>query len=234
MKKNIYFIIKMLLAMTAFSIVFCQGCALIGIFGSETSSEKKIPAEIRLFPGKTVDKNKKLLVLIRQPSYLNAPPLLTQILTEQIQVRLVANAVLSPVNLVGSDAFAQFRKSTPSFYAMSPQELGKALNADWILVADLNVFQLANIEDTAYCSGELSGRVFLIEVAGDRQLWPANAAGRKIDVGFDIEKRGAKPAFERLASSFAHCATRYFYDCPRNRFKISDEKTVSELSQFGY
>jgi hypothetical protein len=230
--KNYYRLVCLTFA--SFAVVFFQGCGLIGIIGSENPSEKKIPAEVRLIKDKKMDANRKLLVLIKQPSWLNAPPLLGQVLTEQIHARLVANKALALSNLISEESLAKFRGSTPDFYSMAPLDIGKAMNTDWVLVVELTSYKLYNIADTEYLSGELAGRAFVIDIADSKQLWPAGLGGGKIEVVFDVEKKGNKAGLARLAAAFSHCVTRYFYDCPKYRFKIADEKYNPEIKQFGY
>ena len=234
MRKIVLMFWKSFLILTGcLTIIFFQGCGLIAVLGTESPSKQKTPAEIRLIKDKEKDKTKKLLVLVKQPSYLNAPPLLGQVLTEQIQARLIANAALSQSNLIGGDTLAQFRSSTPNFYSMTPQEIGKALKADWVLIADLTAYKLVNVANTEYYSGSLIGRAFLIDIADSRQIWPADSGDKKIDVGFDVERKGSQAALIRLAAAYAHCATRYFYDCPVSKFKIADDKSALVWSQWG-
>ena len=229
-KKNrfIYFILGLCL-----SVIFLQGCGLIAILGTEPSSEKKIPAEFTFIKDKEKDKNKKLLVLVNQPSWLNAPPLLRQAVTEQIQRRLIANAGLDVSNLVLYQALSEYRSKEANFSSMTAGQIGKALNADWVLIADLTGYKLVNIEDSDYYGGSLSGKAFLIDAASSEKLWPADLDNRIIEVGFEVEKSGGQTALARLAAAFAHCTTRFFYDCPRNKFKIAEDKSASAWSQWG-
>ncbi len=218
--------------------VFLQGCGLIGILGTESASEKKIPAQYSFNVGnqKKVEpgQEKKILVLVNQPSFINAPPILRQILTEQIQARLIMNAKLKAANFISYQALSDYRSKEPGFYSMTAGEIGKALKADWVLVADLTGYKMINsIEETNYFGGALTGKVFVIETASGYKVWPTDSEGRDINVGFDVEKKGSEYALIRLAAAFAHCATRYLYNCPENRFKIADDKSASVWSQWG-
>jgi hypothetical protein len=211
------------------AVILFEGCALIGILGTPTSSEKTIPAEFKL----AAAKDKKILVLVNQPSWLNAPPLLRQTLTEQIQKRLIINAVLNPLNMVSYENLSEFRSKEAAFSSMTAAQIGKALNADLVLIADLTAYRLVNVEDSGYYEGSLSGCTFLIDVANSDRLWPLDADNKKINVAFDIENRGSEIAFGRLAAAFAHCATRVFYDCPSNKFKVAEDKSASAWSEWG-
>ncbi len=220
------------------SAVFLQGCELIGVLGTESSWEKKIPAQYSFNVGdqKKVEpgQEKKILVLVNQPSFINAPPILRQVLTEQIQTRLIMNAKLKADNFISYDQLSDFRSKETNFFSMSAAEIGKALKADWVLVADLTGYKMVNsISETNYYGGELTGKVFIIDTAGGNKVWPTDSEGRDIKIGFDVERRGSEYALVRLAAGFAHCATRYLYNCPENRFKIADDKSASVWSQWG-
>jgi hypothetical protein len=202
--------------------VFFQGC------GGEWSSKEKITAEFKFDAGK----DKKVLVLVNQPSWLNAPPLLHQELTEQIQKRLTIYAGLGAPNLVSYENLSEFRLQETAFSSMTAAQIGKALNADWVLVADLTDYKFV-VEESSYYGGTLTGRTFIINVDDSRKLWPADSESRKINVSFDIEDRGSEEALRRLAGAFAHCTTRYFFDCPKNKFKIAEDKSNPVWSEWG-
>jgi hypothetical protein len=212
------------------AVILFEGCALIGILGTPTPSEKMIPAEFKFVAAE----GKKILVLVNQPSWLNAPPLLRQTLTKQIQARLIANAGPKPLlNMISYESLSEFRSKEAAFSSMTAAQIGKALNADLVLIADLTAYRLVNIEDSDYFGGSLSGCTFLIDVANSDKLWPADAENKKINVAFDIESHGREAAFDRLAAAFAHCTARFFYDCPANNFKIAEDKSDSIWSQWG-
>jgi hypothetical protein len=211
------------------TVILFEGCAVVGILGTPTSSEKTIPAEFKL----AAAKDKKILVLVNQPSWLNAPPLLRQTLTEQIQKRLIANAGLKPSNIVSYESLSEFRSKEAAFSSMAAAQIGKALNADLVLIADLTAYRLVDVEDSDYFGGSLSGCTFLIDVANSDRLWPVDAENKKINVAFDIESHGREAAFDRLAAAFAYCTARFFYDCPQNKFKIAEDKSGSAWSQWG-
>jgi hypothetical protein len=219
------------------AVILFEGCALIGVLGTPTPSEKMIPAEFKFVADKSregrLTPDKKLLVLVNQPSWLNAPPLLRQILTEQIQERLIINAGLKPSNMVSYESLSEFRSKEAAFSSMTAAQIGKALNADLVLIVDLTAYRLVNVEDSDYFGGSLSGCTFLIDVASSDRLWPADVENKKINVAFDVESHGQEAAFVRLAAAFAHCTTRFFHDCPSDRFKIAEDKSDSAWSQWG-
>ena len=75
---------------------------------------------------------------------------------------------------------------------MTAAQIGKALNADLVLIVDLTDYKLVNVEDSDYYGGSLSGRTFVIDVANSEKLWPADLGSKNINVAFDVERRGRK------------------------------------------
>jgi hypothetical protein len=213
-------------------IVFVQGCGIISILGSEPESTKKIPAEFKFDVSKD-KKDKKVLVLVNQPSWLNAPPLLQQMITEQIQKRLMLYAGLKNFNLISYEALSQYRSGEENYSSMTAPQIGTALGADWVLLADLTDFKFGSIGESEYYSGSLSGHAFVIETANSEKLWPEDAENKKIDVGFEASKDGPQGSLAHLAAAFAHCATRNFFDCPKSSFKIAEDRIASSLNEWG-
>jgi hypothetical protein len=210
-------------------IVFFQGCGIIAILGSEPSSEEKIPAEFKFAAGK----DKKILVLVNQPSWLNAPPLLQQTLTEQIQKRLIAYAGLDISNLVPYENLSLYRSGETNYSSLTAAQIGNELGAQWVLLVDLTDYKFGSIEESDYYAGSLSGSIYIVETSSSEKLWPADSKNKKIDVAFDASRGGSQVSFAHLAAAFAHCATRYFYDCPKNRFKIAEDKSAQAWKEWG-
>jgi hypothetical protein len=79
-----------------------------------------------------------------------------------------------------------------------------------------------------YYKGRLAGRVGLFETSTGQRLWPITESGKRINVLFDVEKGGYTASSTRLLKAFAHCTTRYLYDCPVEKFKIFEDKSSNE------
>jgi hypothetical protein len=207
--------------MTVFCVLtglfFCSGC-IVGVVGTQSPYEKKIPAEYDL----AGQKGKKILVLVEQPSWLSTDVNLRYYLTEGIRESLIAKAKIPSQNIISYKEFSEFRSEKSNFSLLSPVEVGQALGADFVLLIVIEDFQLGEMPDTGYYNGFLGVQAILFEMATGAKLWPESAVGKNIKVGFEAEK-DRDASVHRLVSACVHCTTRYFYNCPRYKFKIFDE-----------
>lgn len=207
--------------LTCLAAVFIHsGCGIVGIVGTPTSREKKVPAEYDL----AKHKNEKLLVLVDQPLLLNAKVNLRYYLTEAINANLVAKVKIPSRNLITYRELAEFRAGQPDSSLLLPSKVGGALGADVVLLVMVEDYQVQEIADTRYYRGSLNAHVVLIETATQERLWPRSRGGKSIKVGFDVGERGREPAVKRLVSACAYCIVRCLYDCRKDKFKIFDDK----------
>jgi len=206
------------------AVLFHSGCSFTrttSALSTPTSHEKKIPAEYDL----TKLKDQKILVLVNQPAYLNAQANLRFHITNAINKRLTEKIKLSPECLVSYDELSEFRSNKPNFSLLSPVEVGAALDANMVLFVIMDDYQLNKMADYDYYKGFLSAQSVLFETGTGEKLWPESAKSKHVRVAFEIEQRGQEIAIKRLASACAHCIARYFYDCPKDKFKIFDDKS---------
>jgi hypothetical protein len=204
------------------SVVFFQGgCGFVSILGTPTSREKKIPAEFDL-----VERTgQKILVLVNQPAYLDADVNLRYYLTEAMREGLIAKIGIRPEAIVAYDDLFEYRSTQSNFSMLSPVVVGRALGADMVLLLVVEDYQLTKMAEVDYYKGFLGAEAALFDTAAGEKLWPESAEGKSIRVGFEVAGGGREGAVERLANSCAYCTTRYFYDCPRDKFKIFDDKS---------
>jgi hypothetical protein len=214
MRKNTAFI-------TVVVLLFSSGCGVVSLMGTPTSSEKKIPAEFNL----AAQKDKKVVVIVDNPAWVNAPPALATRLAADLTASLTAVLLLPPQNIIPYGKTQSLSAEATQAGPRSPVEMGKTAGADLVLFAELHEFTLAGLTETEYYKGELAGSAALFDCASGKQLWPASQQGKIIRVGFDLEKSGYTAADNRLAAAFAHCVTRYLYDCPVAKFKIADDRS---------
>ena len=215
---------KLIVFITFIAVVCHGGCnlgGLVGIVGSPTQREKKIPAEFDL----AAHKGQKILILVNQPGWLDADVDLRGGLTEAIGEILVEKAKIKPAYLIGYDELSEFRSNNANFSLLSAAEVGAALNADMVLLVVPEAYQLTEMGGAGYYKGFLGAQTVLLDVANGEKLWPGLAERRTIRVGFEIEDRGREIAIKRLMAGCAHCIVRYFYNCPMLRFKISDDRS---------
>jgi hypothetical protein len=199
-------------------VFFCSGCGVVGVMGTPSQYEKKIPAEYDL----TKQKGRKILVLVEQPGWLNAQVNLRYYLTEAIRENLIAKVKVLPEYILSYNELSEFRSNKSDFSSLSPAAVGKALGADIVLLVMIEDYQVSEVVESGYYNGFLSAQAAIFE-AGGEQVWPEDAAGKSIKVSFETGEKGQEAAVERLVSACAYCTSRYLYNCPKYTFKISDE-----------
>jgi hypothetical protein len=206
------------------STLFLQtGCqpGIIAVLGTPTSAEAKNPAEYDL----TAEKGKKILILVDQPSSLNAQTNMRFLLTNTTVNMLKQRAKVPPEALIDYDKLADFRANTPDFSLLAPEKIGADLGADLVLLITVNDFKISDVSKSGYANGSLIVAAELISTATGQRLWPQIEQARIVRVGFESERLGQDAAAVRLAVAAAHCVTRHLFNCPKNQFKISDEIT---------
>ena len=211
---------KTIACITVTVLLFSSGC-IVPILTTPTRNEKKIPAEYNL----TLAKGKKIAVLVENPIWSNAPVSLTSQLTTALTGNLTGNLGLKPQNIISDEKVQAYRAAMQSSSQLSPVELGRAVGADLVLFAQVQEFALTQTMETEYYKGLLAGKAALFDVATEQKLWPASESGKPVRVAYDIEKGSYDDAVDRLVNAFAHCATRYLYDCPVPKFKIFEDKS---------
>ncbi len=201
-------------------VFFSSGCGLVSLFGTPGPDETKIPAEYNL-AGR---KGQKILVLVNQPYWLDSQTNLRYYLTDAVNLNLAVVTKIPPNQLISYNEVSEFRSRRSDFSSLSPVDVGRALDANMVLLVNIENYRLHELPEAGYCKGSLDASASLFDTATGDKIWPKDAKGRNIKVGFDIENRGQEAAVRRLVAGCAYCAVRYFYDCPKNKFKIADEE----------
>ncbi len=206
----------------AFVAVFFQsGCGLVSLLGTPSRSERKIPAEYDL----AEHTDQKILVLVNQPAWLNAQVNLRYYLTRAINKNLMTKVGIQPDYLVPYNELSEFRSNQPDFSLLSPTQVGEALNANMVLLVIIEDYQLKELAETGYHKGALDAQAALVETATGERLWPDSTKNKSIKVGFEVEPRGREAGVARLAAACAHCIVRFLYNCPKNKFKVTDDRS---------
>jgi hypothetical protein len=200
------------------AVFFCGGCGVVGVVGTPTRYEGKIPAEYDL----AAQKGKKVLVLVEQPGWLSTQANLRYYLTEAIRESLIAKVKVPPKYILSYNELSEFRSNRGDFSSLSPTAVGKALGADIVLLVMIEGYQLGEVAESDYYNGVLRVQATLFETVNGEKLWPEYAESKSIKVSFEAE-HGQETADKRLASACAQCITRYLYNCPEYKFKIFDE-----------
>jgi hypothetical protein len=206
-----------LMVLTLAAIVFCGGCGL----GTPTRYEQTVTAEYDL----SKHKGQKMLVLVEQPSWLEAGVNLRYYLTETINAGLEDDVKAEPNQLIAYDTISKFRASHPDFSLMSPAQIGGALGTDLVLYVTISRYELTKEADSDYYMGLIDVEAVLINVPDERKLWPLSQKSRNVKAGFDIEDRGEDVARQRLVKGLTHCIVRSFYDCPKDKYEIAEDRS---------
>jgi hypothetical protein len=201
-------------------VFFYNGCGIVGLLGTPSQYEKKIPAEYDL----ATQEGRKILVLVEQPGWLSTEVNLRYYLTEAIRENLIAKVKVPPKYILSYNELSEFRSNKGDFSSLSPAAVGKALGADIVLLVTIEDYQLSEVAESDYYNGFLGAQAALFETARGEKLWPELAEGKSIKVGFEAEQ-GQEAAIDRLVDACAHCTIRYFYNCPKYKFKIFDERS---------
>jgi hypothetical protein len=198
------------------AVCFCSGCGFVGLMGTPSSYEKKIPAEYNL--AKQRGKKAKILVLVGQPGWLSTQANLRYYLTEAVRESLIAKVKVPPKYILSYKELSEFRSNKSDFSSLSPAAIGKALGADIVLLVTIENYQLDEVAGSGYYNGSLEAKAAIYDANGET-VWE----GRSVQVGFDTGERGRDEAVRRLVNACAYCITRYLYNCPEYKFKISEE-----------
>jgi len=202
------------------AVSFCGGCGILGVVGTPRQHEIKIPAEYDL----TKQKNRKVLVLVEQPGWLSTQVNLRYYLTEAIHRSLMAQVKVKPEYILSYKQLSEFRSSKDDFLSLSPAEVGTALGADVVLLVAIEDYQVSELAESGVYNGFLSVQEALFETATGKKVWPESEENKSIKVNFETGEHGQEAAVERLVSSCAYCTSRYFYNCPKYKFKTFDEQ----------
>lgn len=191
------------------ALVWQSGCGLLGIvgvMGTPGSHERKITAEYDL----ASRRNEKVLVLVNQPLWLDAEVNLRYYLTEALNLYLTSKIKIKPERLVTYNQLAAFRSGQSNFPLLSPVQVGKAMAADIVLLAEVDGFELSELPEEGYYRGFLQTRAMLFDTASGANLWPDFPEGKVIAAGFDMVSGGRQAGVNRLAGAMLMVRSGFF------------------------
>jgi len=220
---------RIVLFATLMGILVQGGCGIVALTTTPTQYEKKVAAEINLIKQEGV----KVLVLVKEPAWLGARANLRYYMTEQINKSLVKQVKIDPDNIIRYQKLADFRAKQENFAGLWPEELGRAFDSDYVLIVRIDSFVLTEIDETGLYKGSLNAQAVLVDVETGKKVWPDIEDSKVIRVGYDVEKGDRAQAITRLAAAAAHCTTRYFYDCPKDKFRIAEDMSHISYEKWG-
>jgi hypothetical protein len=204
--------------------ILCGGCKLIGMMSSPTDSETKIPAEYKI--------NKRardgIVVLVRQPGWLNVQTDLRPVLSEAVNVLLLKKAKVDKRAVVRYKQMAQFRRSHPDFASLSIKQIAAGLDVNTVLLIMIEDYKLYEMPLEGYHKGLHKGtldvRGYILDAPSGEVLWPRIGEGKLVRLAIEAEGGGKEACAAELARAAAHCVVRYFYDCPKDKFRTWGER----------
>ena len=200
--------------------VLCGACNMIGVIGSKSYYEQKVPAEFML---KDVAEG-GVLVFVDEAGGGREELELRPGLSEMVGALLVKQARIKSKNLVSGDRLSQLRDQREDFSSLSPVQLGRAAGAAVVLYILVEDYELYAMGEQGYHSGSLVARSILFDVASGRALWPKRGDGRVVRTKVEIETGGRAATLNRLVAAAAHVITRSLYDCRRPAYRTADEE----------
>jgi len=220
---------RVMLTATVVAILVQGGCGVVALTTTPTQYEKKIPAEYNLIKEKGI----KVLVLVKEPAWLGARANLRYYMTKQLNKSLVKKVKIAPENVVSYQKLADFRARQDNFAALWPEELGRAFEADYVLLVRIGSFVLTEIDEMGFYKGSLNAQAVLVDTSTGKKVWPSVEDSKIIMVGYEVKKSNRTQAITKLAEDAAHCTTRYFYDCRKDKFKIAGDMSHISRKKWG-
>ena len=197
--------------------VWSGGCNVVGWIGTPTPHEKKVPAEYELYRTES-----RILVFVDQARSSSVGFHVRGALDAAVigylanMVRIDTNNIIAPVGYTPSRVQA--------YAGLSPAQIGQKAGADLVLYIRIDKYELEQMDSQGFFSGRLVTRSVLVDVDSAKILWPASKEARLNRIKVELETHGREAISNRLMSGAAHCITRYFYDCPGDRFRWGDEQ----------
>jgi len=224
---------KSLFIILAFA-AFCGGCNIVGVLGTETYGNQKVPAQLDF---SDIAKAGPLLVLVEPSHGSRIPPDLPAKLRIMIVSGIVEKTRVKAKNIISPEKVEPLLAQMQVFSGNRPLELGKAASAATVLYILIEDYRLTAVPQSEYHKGSMSVRGVVFDVASSKPLWPiapaTGTAGSKVE--FDTED--AEATQNRIMAAVSHCIVRNFYNCKRRHYKINDEETnftIDGMENMGY
>lgn len=192
----------------AFCLLFCSGCAIIGVIAAKTVGPPPDPAKYK-------PKQEPILVVVesyqRQAAFEVAGDELAINLSDLLKKNKVA-----PV--VPADKLLELRTEHPdSFGQMKIQMLGQKLGAGQVLYVDMKQMEVTSPTGSDVYTGNVDVRVKVVDVASGRTLWPTGTAdGYAVHADSSmvrITETASQHAMQtELLQDIAQEITKLFYD----------------------
>ena len=212
---------KKLVILVLFSTIILGGigCRAISVISSPTIHEQKIPAEYKLAP----QAKKGVLVFVDAAQGVARSREVIPDLTEVVKELLVKRVKINKKYIKSDKKLESLRARRDDPSVISPVQIGRESDAGLVLYILIEDYDLTQIDKRGYYAGSMVTRSVIFDVDSGDVLWPVSGQGKRTIAKFALETKGKEIAKDRLGMTVAHCVTRYLYDCPKPKFKASDE-----------
>lgn len=195
------------------TMLLFSGCAAIGFLGTEGPFEKKRAADFDL----QAQQDRKVLLWLETPKSLGLGYGTEDKLIGAFSEYLTTKAEVDPSNLI-------VRPTREDYRVEDPKEVARSLGAGYILLVQVDAFEVDSLQMRNYFAGEVVTRAILLDVDLTTAVWPTQPEGKMIHIAVEVETGGRDAAISRLVSGAAHCTVRYLYPCDKLKFKYADER----------
>lgn len=213
---------KAVLCMGVFVSLFTSGCNFLEFAVTPGAYERKIEQEYDL----KAQEDKKVLIWV-ECSWASGSDYDVQAeLSEAIQKYMLEIIKIDGENI------ALYQPGPEAAYFQNPEKTAKAMGIGYVLVVQVDSYEMTRLNVRDYYSGQLSTRSVLIDVELGDVVWPTNQKARSAEVFVELETRGRDLLLGRLVNGAAHCTLRYLFPCQKQQFKHPDERiTIQEAAE---
>lgn len=169
-------------------VLTVPGCAVAAWMAAAFTPPKPIPALYQL------PRNCTVLVLVNDPNGLTTDVYVRRELTDELNGLLVEHDVAAKT--IDVRRIMQTASVTPNFYRMSPEQIGRLLEATHVVTIDITDFQLKDDPIGHIWKGRITADVNVYD-AQEGLLWPTDRAN-----GYPVEPV-TTPTTENQSADYA-------------------------------
>lgn len=154
------------------------GCALAAWIAAITTPPETIEPEF-VFP--EIPAKPTMLVLVDESTFQSASyPPIRQTLTQTVNQHLEEQGVAG--NTVSVSRLLKYAAATPGYQLLSIQEIGEAMQADYVVYVKIVDFRLQDSPDVSIWNGRLEATARVVDARSGQCLWPLG-----LPDGFPVE-----------------------------------------------
>ena len=207
---------------------FLTGCGIVSILGTTSGSEEVIKAKFDI----TERYDDKILVLVNQPGWINPPVNLRREITNKLNAYMRTYFKKFPVqNIIDYETVAQMRNSDMDFDNRSVLELAEMFDAGLVLYVEISDFNLIRLTVDEHYSLEMKTSSVLYDGNSGQVLWPQTKGDSIVSLEIECE-RGIEQIVLKITTANAHCILRNFYDCPKHKYRVIEERRQFIIEQW--